>query len=100
MTDGANTMKLDQSTGKHLDTSNDNELSKTYSDMQSICSYAQSKKIDVYTVSFLVDDRIGENAMRSCATSPKYYFDAKNAKELKDAFSNIAASLSSITLTR
>ena len=100
MTDGANTMKLDQSTGKHLDTSNADELSKTYSDMQSICLYAQSKKIDVYTVSFLVDDRIGEDAMRSCATSPKHYFDAKNAKELKDAFSNIAASLSSVTLTR
>ncbi len=100
MTDGANTMTLDQSTGRHRETNSESELSKTYRDMRSICSYAQSKKIDVYTVSFLVDDRIGEDAMRSCATSPKYYFDAKNAKELKDAFSNIAASLSSVILTR
>ncbi|KIP99528.1 hypothetical protein RU07_18745 [Agrobacterium tumefaciens] len=100
MTDGANTMRFDQQTGTHLDTSNADELKQTDSDMQSICQYAKSKKIEVYTVSFQVENDSSNAGLLSCATSPRHSFDAKNPKELLKAFSDIAASLTSVTLTK
>ncbi|MBN7808375.1 VWA domain-containing protein [Agrobacterium rosae] len=100
MTDGANTMRFDQSTGTHLETSNAAELKQTDSDMQSICQYARSKKIEVYTVLFQVNDDSSNNGLLRCATSPRHSFDAKNSKELIKAFSDIAASLTSVTLTK
>jgi Flp pilus assembly protein TadG len=100
MTDGANTMKFDSDTGKHVATSTEADLAATYDDMQAICDYAKSKKIEVFTVSFNIDEERAKTAMRTCASTAANNFDATNPDDLLAAFRNIAQSLTTVRLTR
>ncbi len=100
MTDGANTLSLDMQTGKHVVARSKADLEKSYKDMQAICDYAQSQKIEVFTVSFMVDDDKGRKAMADCASGAGHAFDATDETELNQAFQNIAAALKKVILTR
>ncbi|WP_293423943.1 vWA domain-containing protein [Phreatobacter sp.] len=105
MTDGANTLRLQASDGRHVAPSGTaaaqaSQLAQTYADMAAICEYAKSQKIEIYTISFDITDPTAINAMRSCATSSAHAFDATDRTSLSQVFKNIAESLQNVRLTR
>jgi len=100
MTDGANTLVLEKTLGWHVNAASKTQLAKTYSDMQALCLYARSKKIDVFTVSFMVSEDEGRKAMADCASIPQYSFDAKTPQDLITAFTKIATSFSKVVLVK
>jgi hypothetical protein len=105
MTDGENTLRFQASDGRHI-TPNGNataqaaQLKQTYDDMNDICTYAKSQKIEIFTVAFDITAATAINAMRSCASSPAHYFDARDSQGLTDAFKAIALSLQNVRITR
>lgn len=94
MTDGDNTRAPDYPT--HNSTSK--ALANTLT--QEVCANIKFHKIVVYTVAFEVKDPTIKGILENCATDPGYYFDAKNSKQLTDAFATIAASLRNISLSK
>lgn len=56
---------------------------------RSDCRIAKQQGIEVYTVAFQAPSR-GQQLLKYCASSPKHYFDAKNAGDLNKAFRDIA----------
>ena len=104
MTDGANTLRFDPATGKHVAPSSNSgyaetELAETYKDMQAICDYAKARKIEVFTVAFDVTEAVAKSAMSSCASGPANNLSAKSREELMASFKKIARSLTSVRLT-
>ncbi len=100
MTDGANTMVLNKTSGKHDPTDNEAELSRTYKDMLATCATAKAKKIDVYTISFMVEDERAKEAMKACASSLSWNFDANDSSGLTKSFENIARTFRSVILVK
>ncbi len=94
MTDGDNTRAPDYPTHNSTDKSLADSLTKE------LCKNVKAEKIIVYTVAFEVTDPTIKAILRDCATSPGYYFDAKDSKSLTAAFNAIAASLRNISLSR
>ncbi len=94
MTDGDNTRAPDYPTHNSTSKVLANNLTKE------LCANIKAEKITVYTVAFEVTDTTIKSILRDCATSPSYYFDAKDAKTLTAAFASIAASLRNISLSR
>lgn len=94
MTDGDNTRAPDYPTHNSTDKSLADSLTKE------LCQNIKAEKITVYTVAFEVTDPTIKAILRDCATSPGYYFDAKDSKALTAAFDAIAASLRNISLSR
>lgn len=94
MTDGDNTRAPDYPTH--------NSTSKALANNLTIelCKNIKAEKITVYTVAFEVTDTTIKDILRGCASSPSYYFDAKDPKALTSAFASIAASLRNISLSR
>jgi hypothetical protein len=104
MTDGANTLRFDPATGKHVAPSSNSsyaetELAETYKDMQAICDYAKARKIEVFTVAFDVTEAVAKSAMSSCASGAANNLSAKSREELMASFKKIARSLTSVRLT-
>jgi len=105
MTDGANTLRFDSGTGRHVAPSSSastaqGQLAETYKDMQAICDNVKARKIEVFTVLFDTSDPAAKSAMDSCATSAAHSLDAKNRAELIASFNKIAQSLTTVRLTR
>lgn len=94
MTDGDNTRAPDYPTHNSSSKVLANNLTKE------LCANIKAEKITVYTVAFEVTDTTIKGILRDCATSPSYYFDAKDSKTLTGAFASIAASLRNISLSR
>jgi Flp pilus assembly protein TadG len=104
MSDGANTLRFDPKTGRHVTPSTDassaqTQLGDTVKDMLAICDTAKARKIEVFTILFDTTDPGAKSAMSSCATSAAHSADAKSKTELMAAFKNIARSLTSVRLT-
>jgi Flp pilus assembly protein TadG len=87
MTDGENTRSKSQLShdGQNILDAN----SKT----ARLCERVKNDDIDVYTITYAVDDKTTKSLMRNCATSNAMFFDASSASELKKAFENIGRSL-------
>ncbi len=105
MTDGENTRRFQASDGKHVAfdsnaTKAADQLKVVNSETLSICTYAKSKKIEVYSVAFMVDDAAAKTMLQSCATDSDHYFDASDPDKLVAAFTGIAQSLSQVRLAR
>lgn len=116
MTDGANTMMFQDWWGHHGPVRGgekpDAELSstdqrvrreereRTDSDSRKLCDYMKSKKIEIYTVAFMVDTSEGRALMAYCASTPANYFDANDSASLQTAFGNIGDSISRVRLSR
>jgi Flp pilus assembly protein TadG len=66
--------------------------------LSSICEAARNAGVIIYTVAFEAPSG-GQAALRDCATSPYYYFEA-NGDELSEAFSEIATDIRSLKLTQ
>lgn len=105
MSDGANTLSFRPSDGQHVAYSSSPanrqaEMTAAYNDMNAICDYAKSKKIEIYTIAFNIDDHAARQAMQKCATHAGNVFDASNRQGLMTAFATIAAAIQDIRLSQ
>ncbi len=67
------------------------------SQLRSVCDAARAKGIMVFTIAFNAEVS-GEVALKSCASSPAYYFDVENV-DLSTAFVSIARTITKLRLT-
>ncbi|WP_062207200.1 TadE/TadG family type IV pilus assembly protein [Aureimonas sp. AU12] len=105
MTDGDNTLRFNSGDGRHISLSSNastatTQVNQTNSDTLSICSYAKSKKIEIFTVAFMVDNTVAKSMLETCASDAKHYFDASNSSKLLSAFSGIARAINQVRLAR
>ncbi|MFT3997556.1 MAG: VWA domain-containing protein [Asticcacaulis sp.] len=96
MTDGANTLYSNSS--GNIATANATQLATTYTNQESICTYAKGKKIEIYVIGLGVTDATALQKLQSCATDSAHYFDAQNANDLISAFEIIGGKLSVVRL--
>ncbi|WP_371395785.1 VWA domain-containing protein [Fretibacter rubidus] len=64
-----------------------------------LCENAKNDKITIYTIAYDISDADTRSLVKSCASAPAMYFDAKNASDLDKAFKEIGDSLSTLRLT-
>ena len=105
MTDGENTLRFDPSNGRHSAPSTSGstgaqQLRATNDDTAAICTYARSQNIEVFTVALGVGSGTARDMLRSCASDPDNYFDARDNTALRAAFSSIAASINRVRLVK
>jgi hypothetical protein len=92
MTDGENTLKYTSSNGRH-DNATPAQIVQSNNDTISLCTYAKSKKIEIFTVAFGQINASALTMLQNCATSTEHYFAATSSADLNDAFENIADKL-------
>ncbi|MFK0161899.1 pilus assembly protein TadG-related protein [Rhizobium sp. NPDC090279] len=73
-----------------LMTDGDNNATSSDTETLKTCTDAKNKGVQIYTVAFMAPTR-GQNLLRSCASSPSNYFDAKQMSDLVAAFKSIGA---------
>jgi Flp pilus assembly protein TadG len=114
MTDGYNTLKFRASDGRHVPFTSSNETAErqeTNADAAALCDYAKKKKMEIFSVAFIVSnpaataaDKAKEDEakalLQGCATDPQHYYDATNSEALAQAFAGIAQSLTNVRLAR
>ena len=98
MTDGSNTLYANSTGG--IAAANATQLATTYTNQDSVCTYAKNKKIEVYTIGFGVTDATALAHLKSCATDPAHYFDAKSSADLIAAFKTIGGALSKVRISQ
>lgn len=93
MTDGENTRSKSGLTheSKNISEANDKTTS--------LCNKVKADDIEIYTITYALDDKTTKNLMRNCATNPSMFFDAKSASELKQAFDAIGRNLEVLRTT-
>jgi Flp pilus assembly protein TadG len=100
MTDGVNTLSYRSSDGAHVKPAKASDLTQTDTDMTSICTYAKSNKIEVFTVGLNVPTQNGRNLLRICATDSDHAFLAEDSAALEAAFREIARSIGVVRLIK
>ncbi|MGO4642398.1 pilus assembly protein TadG-related protein [Mesorhizobium sp. 2RAF45] len=105
MTDGKNTLRFNQSDGKHVALSSGAsaaalQIKQANTESTDICSYIKSHNIEVFTVAFMVDDSDARQMLADCATDPTHFYDASDAERLLTAFQGIGDSLKQVRLAR
>ena len=112
MTDGLNTMRINTTGNVNTDylksgsfigdtnTATAAQRILTNTDTTTLCDYAKTNKIEIFTVAFKVDDTAAKTMLEGCATDKDHYYDASDPDKLLAAFSGIAQSLSQIRLAR
>jgi len=107
MTDGGNTMTQydkddtgNESYHKTIEPDDVEENEAANARMLAICDGIKNDGVKLYTIGYkLPAEAVGDSVnLRTCASSDSTAFTADNAKELKDAFKNIATSFSSVRL--
>lgn len=105
MTDGENTLRFNQSDGKHVALSGTaataaTQTTQVNTDTVSICTYIKSHNIEVFTVAFMVDNDASRKMLTDCATDATHFYDASDAAKLAAAFQGIGDSLQQVRLAR
>lgn len=100
MTDGVNTLTYRPSDGAHVKPSKPSDLAQTDADLTSICNYAKTNKIEVFTVGLNVPTLAGRNLLRTCATDNDHAFLAEDSAALEAAFREIARSIGVVRLVK
>ena len=67
--------------------------------LDEMCDLARDNDILVYTIAFQVSSQSDRDLLESCATAPSFFYDV-NGLNLEAAFSGIASSIGSLTLTQ
>lgn len=67
--------------------------------LNEMCQLARDNDILVYTIAFQVSSQADRDLLESCATNPNFFYDV-NGLELEAAFSGIASSIGSLSLTQ
>jgi Flp pilus assembly protein TadG len=76
-------------------------IDESYTQFQALCASMKAKKVNVFTVGFnLTSGSRAENELKTCASSASNFFAATNGSELKKAFQEVAAQLTSLRLSR
>ncbi|MEP1230081.1 MAG: TadE/TadG family type IV pilus assembly protein [Litorimonas sp.] len=93
MTDGANTRSVSGEThnGRNRDDADDVTAQ--------VCNNIKDSDVTVYTIAFEVSDTTTQNLLRNCASGAGNFFNAQNATDLANAFSNISATLNELRIT-
>lgn len=91
MTDGENTLSQNKGQVTH----NGRNAKDANNRTAKLCEAAKKDGIQIYTVGYRMGAGRGEmeKLLQSCASEKDNYFDARNAEELKRAFSDIATRL-------
>ncbi len=93
MTDGANT----RASSGTLHESTQTQAADR--DTRKLCRGIKGDGIQLYTIAYEISSNSTRNLLRGCASDKENYFDARDAGDLRTAFAEIAASLSSLRLT-
>ena len=67
--------------------------------LDEMCDLARDNDILVYTIAFQVSSQADRDLLESCATTPNFFYNV-NGLDLEAAFSGIASSIGSLTLTQ
>ncbi|MDQ1154126.1 pilus assembly protein [Brevundimonas sp. SORGH_AS_0993] len=100
MTDGVNTMTYRPWDGAHVATDSPTERAATDTDLTSICTYAKTKKIELFTVGLNVPTKAGRTLLKTCATDDAHAFLAEDSAGLESAFREIARSIGVVRLVK
>lgn len=105
MTDGLNSMRVITSNSDPAKigtyaTANATQQAQVNKDTLSICDYAKSKNIEIFSVAFMVDDTNAKSMLQNCATDASHYFDASDSAKFLSAFSDIAQAIKQVRLAR
>jgi Flp pilus assembly protein TadG len=103
MTDGENTLRYQPTDGTHVvpnAATRASQLNATNTDLPSLCTYAKSQNMEIYTVGLGVASVTAENILRSCATSAAYAHNANDTSALIAAFQRIARSINAVRLAK
>jgi Flp pilus assembly protein TadG len=65
-----------------------------------LCTNIKAAGIQVFTISFDVNNNIIKNQLRICASSPDKYFDAIGSVQLSEAFNGITKQLTQLRIVR
>ena len=92
MTDGNNTLSQGGSESHLHESKNE---AKANERTLALCDGAKSDEIQIYTIGYRLQDASDEvkTVLQNCASSPAHYFDASNAKQLKETFRELAGKL-------
>ena len=97
MTDGDNTLVYQKSNGTHTTSTN---VTTTNNDTKALCDYSKGKKIELYTVSFMVTNAVAKTLLENCATDKAHYYDASDTAQLLSAFRGIADAISKVRIAK
>jgi hypothetical protein len=109
MTDGLNSRKVVRSGSNKGgyqnipivgDAPDPDQAAQVNEDTETVCNYAKSKNIEIFSIAFMVDDGDAKTMLQGCATDAQHYYDAANSEALAQAFSGIAQSLTNVRLAR
>jgi Flp pilus assembly protein TadG len=92
MTDGANTQSPAPTAGT-WNWSMPSARNEADAILKSLCTNVKNDGILIYTVAFSVDDEAARQMLKECASSPSYYYDARDSATLINAFRRIGDSL-------
>ena len=93
MTDGENTRSKSQLTHEAEDINDANDKTAR------LCDRVKGDDIEVYTITYALDDKKTKELMRDCATDATKFFDASTAAELNSAFDQIGRNLEVLRTT-
>ncbi len=94
MTDGAKYALAELSRSRGSDASVANQLTSQ------LCSGIKNDQITVFTIAFDVTDMTIKNILQNCATNTSNYFDASNATQLSEAFTQIGNAITALRLKK
>jgi Flp pilus assembly protein TadG len=83
--------------GKALDAAKSAQVNK---DTETVCDYAKSKNMEIFSIAFMVDDGAAKTMLQNCATDAQHYYDATNSAAMLAAFQDIGQSLTNVRLAR
>jgi Flp pilus assembly protein TadG len=93
MTDGENTKSKNDIYHTGSDSKESNETT------EDLCKAIKNSDITVYTIAYEVTDNKTKSLLQGCASDKTKYFDAKNAKDLNEAFEAIGEALNELRIT-
>ena len=113
MTDGTNTMTAGTNGGRgvrtaygfldegKLGTTNaTTAVTKLNQKLTSVCNSLKAQNVLVYTILFQETNGTIQTLLRSCATTPDYFFNSPSESELQAAFRTIGDSLANLRISR
>jgi hypothetical protein len=103
MTDGLNSrsvVKTGGNKGKYQDALTAALQAPVNADTETVCNYAKSKAIEIFSIAFMVNDGPAKTMLQDCATDAEHYFDASDSAKLLSSFKEIAQSLTQVRLAR
>jgi len=92
MTDGENTRSKSQLSHEGTDITDANNKTAR------LCESVKRDDIEVYTITYALDDDATKILMQNCASSPAQFFDAETSEELGQAFEQIGRSLETLRI--